>query len=293
MKIRPAYPDELARAKTLLSGHPVPPEARFLVGVKAEPVERLVASIPWWKIPLPKSDAHALRFHFQCKGTPDEESLREILEELEALANENQLTTLLTDFSLPEAHPLYLLLTSVEYEISQTDRYFSMPGEAVNQRCLRVYQRVRSRMPDSWKVESIREHRAEDVFPLVAESRLMSPQQFQAYWDFANRERFEEKYSCVVAKDGKIMSAFLVTQPRADELHIHVDVVRPEFFEFSGLLTVAMRHFGVSNAPEGFPRIYTSRADSKKHVEGGNTPLRYGGEEHEPRHFLRKSVSLA
>ncbi len=43
MLIRPAYPDEISRAQSLLNGHPVPQEASFLVAVEEQPVERIIA----------------------------------------------------------------------------------------------------------------------------------------------------------------------------------------------------------------------------------------------------------
>lgn len=43
MLIKPAYPDEIGRAQSLLNGHPVPQEASFLVAVKEQPVERIIA----------------------------------------------------------------------------------------------------------------------------------------------------------------------------------------------------------------------------------------------------------
>jgi hypothetical protein len=291
MTIRAAFPDELSRARSLLNGHPVPPGASFLVGVKEHPVERLVAVIPWWKAPLRNSGKMGIRFHLASSGSSGLtlENLGQVLAQLDLIAQEEDTSSLFADFSLLKKNLLYQQLVERGFEIAQTDRYFSMPGTPVNQRCQKIFQRAKSRMPSSWKVESIREHGAEDVYALVKELGLMSPQQFRQYWDTANRERFEEKYSCVVVEEGRIIGTFLVTQRGADELHIHVDVVSPDYTAFSGLLTIAMRNFTSSASAENFPRVYTSRADSKLHGEGGNTPLRHGGEEHEPRHFLFKS----
>jgi hypothetical protein len=58
----------------------------------------------------------------------------------------------------------------------------------------------------------------------------------------------------------------------------------------SHLAATAMRHHVCERCPEGFPRIFSSRADAEKHREGGNTPLRYGGTEEEPRHTLAKAL---
>jgi hypothetical protein len=290
MTLRPAYPDELGRARSLLNAHPVPVQAAFLVVVKEQPVERLLVAIPWWKVPGTDGQPASLRFFLADSDTGVSDHLASILSQLEALARQQEAAALFTDFSLPENHPLFLALTAYGYGIFLTDRYFSMPGASVNERCERLYRRAAGKIPATWKVESIRGQDPEKIFALAGAHRLMSLHQFQSYWNTANREHFEEKYSCVVLEEEQIIGVFLVTRRGEGELHIHVDAVSPGRKAVSGLITIAMRHFVVSAMPEGFPEIYTSRADSEKHVEGGNTPLRNGGSEGPPRHFLRKPL---
>lgn len=292
MTLRPAYPDELGRAQSLLDGHPVPAHAAFLVAVKEQPVERLLAAIPWWRVPGTDGQPASLRFFLAGSGTAWSENLEAILSQLEALARQHEAAALFTDFALPEAHPLFHALTAHGYGIFLTDRYFSMPGASVNQRCKRLYRRAAGKIPATWKVESIRGQAPEKIFELVGAHGLMSPHQFQSYWNTANREHFEERYSCVVLEEEQIIGVFLVTRRGEGELHIHVDAVSPRRKAVSGLITIAMRHFVVSAMPEGFPEIYTSRVDSEKHLEGGNTPLRYGGMEAPPRHFLKKDQTM-
>lgn len=290
MTLRPAFPDELGRAKGLLEHHPVPAAAAFLLLVKPQPVERILAAIPWWLEPGPDRDPAQLRFFLAGAGSVVSEHLELILGHLEALAREQQAGALFTDFSLPASHPRFQQLSACGFAIAQTDRYFSMPGEVVNRRCQRLYQRAAGKIPATWKVESIRGHAPEEIFALVGGRGLMSLQQFRSYWNTANREHFEEKFSSVVVEDGQIIGAFLVTRRGESELHVHVDVVSPERKAVSGLITLAMRHFMSSACGEGFPETYTSRADAERHLEGGNTPLRHGGTELTPSHFLKKTA---
>jgi|GEM_PF-5144819 len=42
MLIRPASPDEINRAQSLLNGDPVPQKASFLVAVEEQPVEHII-----------------------------------------------------------------------------------------------------------------------------------------------------------------------------------------------------------------------------------------------------------
>ena len=288
--IRPAYPDELARAKSLLNGHAVPPEATFLVIVKEHPVERIIASIPWWQIPQRGSDDIALRFHLPPSHlTP--ETLTEILTQLDNIAHEKNIAQVFTDFSLTKDHPLYQQLTTLGYEVAQTDRYFKTPGESFKSRFCRIYQRIQHRLPAHWKVESIRGHDPQKLFALIHAHHLMSPQQFQNYWTSSQGERFEEKYSFVILDGEEMIGLFLLTSRGATELHIHAECVHPDYLAQSSLIATTLRHATCSNCPEGFPETFTFRVDSEKHRQTGNTAIRQGGTEDEPRHFLKKNLT--
>lgn len=290
MILRPAFPDELGRAKALLEGHPVPDAATFLLVVKQQPVERILAAIPWWTVPGSDRGPAQLRFSLAGAGSVVSEHLELILGQLEALAREQQAGALFTDFSLAAGHPRYQELTARGFGIAQTDRYFSIPGDLFNQRCQRLYQRAAGKIPATWKIESIRGHAPEEIFALVGARGLMSPQQFRSYWNTANREHFEEKFSSVVVEDGQIIGVFLVSRRDESELHVHVDVVSPERKAVSGLITLAMRHFMSSACGEDFPQTYTSRADAEKHRQTGNTAIRNGGTELAPSHFLKMEL---
>ncbi len=139
MTLRPAFPDEPGRAKALLEGHPVPAAAAFLLVVKQQPVERILAAIPWRTVPGSDRWPAQLRFYLAGAGSVVSEHLQLILGQLEAVALEQQAGALFTDFSLPARQPRFQELTASGLKIAQTDRYFSMQGEGVNQRCQRVF----------------------------------------------------------------------------------------------------------------------------------------------------------
>ncbi|MGJ8657739.1 MAG: hypothetical protein ACSHX6_14925 [Akkermansiaceae bacterium] len=294
MIIRPAYPDELGRAKSLLNGHPVPSHASFLVAVKEQPVERLIATIPWWKVArspqLQDSTEVDIRYHLASSGAVawSSESLNDIQTQLEAIAKEEDASAIYTDFSLPEDHPLYQRLIQQGYEVCQTDRHFSVPGETVKSRSLRIYKRLKNRLPDQWRVESIRGHDPQPIYALIAENQLMTPQQFQSYWKSDRGEHFEGDYSFIVFDGEKMIALFLVSRRGQDELHTHVECVHPDHMLHSALLSATLRNASFSQCPEGFPKVFTCRADSEKHQQTGNSALRNGGTEAPPRLFLRK-----
>ena len=292
--IRPAYADELGRARALLEGHPVPPSAAFIVAVKEHPVERLLAAVPCWLSPEAEGPdpARQLRFHL---GSPsanglNPELLALLLEQLEARATSEHASALATDFSLPEAHPLFTHLRAQGFEICKTDRVFAVPGEVVKSRTQRIHARLGEKLPQTWRLESIRGQDPEKLYAVVAAHGLMSRQQFQQYWNGANRERFEAEYSWVVLAEAEVLGLLLVSQQGEDELHIHVEAVSPGHHAQSRLLSASLRHASFSRCAAGFPKKFTCRADAIQHRQTGNSALRHGGEEGPPRHFLRKPM---
>jgi hypothetical protein len=294
MIIRPAFPDEHLRIRSFCQGAALPENAHYLVAISKTPVERIKAAFPYWP-PHGQNDSQTtfeFALHFGPSLADPEALLTNVLVTLEKHAAAAGATHLRSQASYPEDHPIFSKLTSHGYIIAQTDRHFTMPADAVISRSKRVYDKIKHRIPAHWKVESIRGHNPEDIYRIVSEHHLMSAHQFKNYWDSSNHEHFEQDYSCVIVDGDEIIATFLHTLRGNDELHIHVDAITPRHKHLSGLATVAMRNWIASNFSNGSPHILTSRADSKIHTEGGNTPLRHkDGTELTPTHFLSKFLT--
>lgn len=286
MILRLAYPDELARARKRLEGVPIPPHAQFLVHVKELPVERIIASSPYWS-GAEQEGKKTLHFYPEVN---DEALLDEVLIKINEAAREMNLTTLRCDVPLADEHPLSLSLKKRGFTVGQSDRYFQVPGYEFKKKSFRVYKKLEAKIPANWEVKSIRGQDPEQLFQFVAQHGLISPHSFKNYWDTANREHFEERYSKVLIDGETIIGAFLITQRGAHELHIHVEASAPEYKEQSGLISTTLRNASCSACEDGFPEIYTWRADSEKHLQTANTALRQGGTELPPKYFLIKSL---
>lgn len=292
MLIRPAYPDEISRARLLLAGHPVPPHAVFLLGVKETPVERILAAVPWWQASTPgQHQTEVLRFQLHSPRSLSVTHLSAIIQDLENIACANQLEAIHFDSPISSSHPFYPHLTENGFEIFQTDRYFSVSGDAAKSRSQRIFKHVEARIPKDWNIESIRGHDPEKVFAIVSAHNLMSAHQFQHYWNTGINERFEENYSCLLTCGGEILGVVLLSQRGESELHNHVEAVNPEYNTLSPLISATLRNASALRCAVGFPETYTFRADSRKHQQTANTALRQGGIEHPPRHFLKKRIS--
>lgn len=292
MLYRAAYPDEHGRAGKFLEDRVVPPSAHFLLAVKEHPVERLLAAIASWPAPCPEGEKPE-KLLFALGLSPSLTYLAvlaEVLPLLTARAQEQSLSFLRCDVPLAEAHPCYAALTEYGFTIAQTDRYFSVPGDIVNDRSIRLYQRFQEKIPAAWTIGSLRGQNPEALFRFVVKHGLISLQAFQSYWKTGQHEHFEDAYSKVLLDGETIIGAFLVSRRGKDELHIHVEASAPEYQSQSGLIAATLRHASFSQCAEGFPRVYTCRADSQKHPQTANTALRQGGTELPPRHFLEKAV---
>ena len=296
MIIRPAYSDELGRAKARLEGHPVPAHAQFLVGMKETPVERIVAAFPYWKPPSRSSQgsdsASLLHFHLGLSANScDAALLDDLLPQLESQAQAASCSALRLDTPLVKEHPLFTTLTERGFTIAQTDRTFSVPGEIVKSRSLRIYERLALKLPSHWSLTSLRGQDPEKLFAFAAQHSLISPQAFQNYWNTGSREHFEDAYSKVLLDGEAIIGLFLVTQRGDRELHIHVEACAPEYAAQSGLISATLRNASFSQCAEGFPEVFTWRADSEKHQQTANTALCQGGTELPLRHFLQKTLT--
>lgn len=294
MIFRPAYPDELGRARKLLEGHPVPADAHFLVGVKESPVERLVAAAASWPEPGPEGGRLG-KLRFALGLTPSLSAvaaLDGIFPLLLAKAQEQSLSILRYDAPLPEAHPYFSALADRGFTIARTDRSFSVPGEIFKHRSLRFQQRFQDKIPASWTVSSLRGQNPDELFRLVGPYGLISPQAFQNYWSTGQHEHFEDAWSKVLLDGGKIIGVFLVSQRGKEELHIHVEACAPEYQARSGLIAATLRHACSSLCAEGFPKVFTWRADRGKHQQSANTALRLGGTELPPQHVLESAVPV-
>jgi len=286
MTLRLAYSDEFARAKKRLEGYLVPPHAQFLVVVKELPVERIIATIPYWIVGVEEQEK---RLHFH-PSVNDEGIFDQVLMKLEEEAQVQEVSVLHCDFPLGEEHSLYTTLTSSGFTIVQTDRYFQVSGDMFKTKAFRLYQKLQAKIPRSWEVKSIRGQDPETLFKFVAPHGLISPQAFQNYWNSANREHFEEQYSKVLIDGETIIGAILLTHKGEQELHIHVEACAPEYQEQLGLITTTLRNASCSACVESFPDVYTFRAESKKHQHFVNTVLRQGGRELPPKYFLTKEL---
>ncbi len=264
------------------------------------PVERIIAALPYWRgSDPPESESvgdlpqeQTFEFVLFFAGNADQQAalLGPALTALEAAVSEAGATQLRYQAALPSNHPICTQFTEKGYAIVQTDRHFTIPGESMKACTHRIYDRIQPRIPDTWRLESIRGYSAEEIYTFIAPHALMPPQQFKQYWDSSNREHFEENYSCILLNDQGIIGVFLVTQRGKDELHIQIEASHPESKGKSHLIAASLRNHSFSHCAPGFPDKFTFKTDSESPLKIRNTAIRNKGSEDPPRHFLAKHL---
>ena len=278
--IRPAYPDELGRAQSLLNGAPVPSDATFLVAVKEYPVERLIATIPWWKTDDDEQRTE-LKFSIHSGNSVglSEAELEELFTTLESLALDEKASTLTADFPLVEELPLFQKLSARGYEISQTETFISAPGAEV----ISFFLAQENELPADWSIESIRGRSPEIFHPLVAAEGSLTPKGFKAFWDGANRERFEEDFSHFILAGEEIIGLLLATQHGGQVLNIRIESISPDHLDQNMLISNALHRAAFHNCSEGFPQVVTWSRQTHSAYQDGLAQ--------KPRHTLSKSLT--
>lgn len=270
----------------------MPQSTTYLLLVKEQPVERIIAVFPWWITPSTSAQSQPYaEFSIHLAGATqlDDGQLKQAISSIEKHVSD-QVSELRFQGALLKESPLFKDLTSQGFTIFQTDRHYAIPAETVIQRTSRIYQKFKHKIPKAWKVESIRGHHPDSIWNIIAEHGLMAHHQFKHYWDSSNSGHFEENFSCVVIEDKAVSGVLLTSKVSDTELHVHIDAVAKKHSSHSQLITMLMKHFFAENSIESFPKTISLRADHEKHIQTQNVALRGGGEELTPRYLLGKTL---
>ena len=278
MLIRPAFPDELGRAQSLLQGHPTAPGSHFLLCVKEQPIERIIATIPWFKAELENEPAE-LKFSIHSGNTTglSESELDDLFAALEELAQEEKAPHLTADFPLVEEHSLFQKLTDRGYAISQTETFISADGNEAKSHFLAQ----KNELPNHLRLEPIRGHSPESFYQLATSEGALSPKQFKAYWDGASRERFEGDLSHLILAGEKVIAILLITQQGSHGLNIRIESISPDYEDQAELLSNALHQAAFQNCPDDFPQLITWSRQTQSSYQNGKA--------HKPRHTLSKT----
>ena len=285
MPIRPAYPDELGRAQSLLNGRHVPSNASYLVWVREQPIERIIAAIPSWTAKEKDENTKTLRFFLAGLDKIDSEMLSQILDRLEKLAADQSLSSLTFDATLTSGSPLADILTKRGYSISQTDHISSMPTAELKKHSLDTYKSIQSGIPGSWRLESIQGHDPKEIFNFIAPQSQITPQQFKGYWDTSNREHFKADFSNILFDDDEILGLILTSKCGSENLRIHVEAFSPNYISQKDLISASLRN-AIFSKSEKMPVMisFYNTSETTNNQSGSNSTQN---------HFSKKLTPVA
>jgi len=285
--VRVAQEGESVRARQLFMASPEQPplNASFLVALKPHPVERIVATLAWWR------EEMTVKFLVARKPAVSAEQAAAVLvPALEALPGLGEQDV---EFGrlLAENEEVAPWLARHGYQTSRTERVFEAPCATVYQRLQLMLARQGREIPATWSTESIRHHLPETVWSLIAPFRLIKLESLRSFWAMPGERGYHPEFSNILFDAGTPLGVLLV---RSDSVCLAVDVrvVKPITRRLRSLANLLMfGHIQRVVTPTTW-RILAFRGDEIEHRETANLARRMGGREVAARHiYIRHADS--
>ena len=289
--IREPAPAEVARVLHLFRNAPLSPEARLLAAVRSRPIERFIAAAAWWP------EGTIGRFQLACQPGVDRAAVAGVLiERLADCARRAGMKTIQCATLLTDDNEWFGILRSHGFECLHSERSFEVPLQDAWTRVMQLHRKHGSRIPATWRTESIREHPPETALDLIGPHRLMPPAEVRNYWRANSRFGFDLDLSCILFDGERPFGAFLLR--RMGEVgYVDVRVMRetnPRLRSLGNLFIMhrmfTRYHEGQRVAAEGPMRWLRFRGGATEHRETASLALRMGGRELAPCHVLAKGL---
>lgn len=279
--VRPPTLGEMPRVMPFFSNDPIRPQAQILVAVKSKPVERFVGALAGWL------DGEYGKFLVAClPGTARREAAQALIEQAAARARTSGLRHLMYGKRLPDHDETFALLREHGLFVMRTERFFELGLEAGIARVTQLLDRHRASIPTDWHAESIRHHPPETVLNLIAEYRLMPPDEIRAGWQWGEPDAFHPDFSVILFQKQEAFATLLV-RIKGDVAWFDVRVVRHPDPRLAGLANLHLfYHCLKTRDPSNPVRRLQFRSGETEHLETANMARRMGAKEIPPRHVL-------
>ncbi len=284
--IRQPGTDEIARVIHLFRNTRLRPQSRLIVAEKIHPLPRFVAAAAWWP------EGSVGRFLLACQPAYLQgEVIANLIDGVLAAAREVGLESAQFADLLPDGSAWLQVLEAHGFERTRSERSFEILYRDAWTRVMRLYERHRKSVPPTWRTKSIREHRPEEIFELVAPHRLLPPEELRHYWQVAATAGFDLDMSCILFDLDRPLGAFLARRIM-DVFYVDVQVVREPNPRLRSLADLCMLYHGAAlMPPEGPLRWIRFRSGETEHRQTGNLALRMGGREVGRTHVLGKRLN--
>ncbi len=291
MIIRTAREKEEFRARFLFSSAPKKPPATasFLVAIKREPIERIVAALAWWE------EGGTLKFQIaHPPGIPALEAAGALVPWMEGLPE-------LADREishgrlLEEEDELSLWLVGRGYEAGHTERVFEAPSVATYDRTAALLARYAQDFPRTWRSDPIRDHSPDKIWPLLAPYQLIDLESLRRDWAAPGDHGFDPDLSNILF-DGDVPLGVLLVRANQVCMAVEIRAVTPVRARLRSLANIALLgHVSrVATPTTSSIRTLAFRAREQDHKETANLALRMGGHEVAVRHIhtLRRPMDI-
>ncbi|HWD91577.1 MAG TPA: hypothetical protein VG938_04425 [Verrucomicrobiae bacterium] len=275
------------RALYLFRAAPVPRQARVLVAVKTQPLERFVAAAAWW----PMGDALGFRLAVQPGSAVRLASCSRLIQQLAERGRAAGIRSLRYADLLLDQSEWAPLLKENGFVVLHSERFFEVPAREARARTMEIAERMRDKFPPAWRTDSIRHHRPETILDFIEPYHLMPAEEVCDRWRDDCPYGFELDLSAILFDGARPVGVFLMRR-KLDMLFMDVRVVQTGNRLLNSLANVALLRYTcvtVGPVPNDLKRLQF-RGGEMEHRETANLALRMGGSELPPRHTYARSL---
>ncbi len=277
LHVRAPLPAETERAAHLFRNVPLRADARLLVAVRLQPIERFVAAAAWW------SEGTVARFQLACQpGVARAQVGAALLSHLATAAGSAGMQKLHHAEALRDNDEWAGILQEQGFERVRSERSFEVAYTDAWTRVIQLHQKYREQIPPSWRTEPIRQFAPETILDLIAPHCLMPPAEVCSCWRAPSATGFDLDLSCILFDGRRPFGAFLLRR-FADVLYIDVQVVAERNPRLRSLGDLCLLYHDAQRvAPGGAIQRIQFRSGETEHRQTANLALRMGGRELPP-----------
>jgi hypothetical protein len=283
--VREPAPTEVGRAIYLFQHLVPPPGSRLIIGVRTQPIERLVAASAGWL------KGNIARFRVAClPGVKRAAVSGPLVAKMEEWARNQGAETLEYADLLADENELCAILGALGFSCTRSERYFEVSTRRAYDRVMALAGKYRADIPAGWRTESIRTHSPETVVNLVAQHALLPLSELRHYWQTDSPFGFEMDMSSTLF-DGRLPFGTLLLRRSSEAFVIDVRVVTCENPRLRALGNLCLfLHVCQHGDPDGSVRWLQFRGGETEHRETANLAIRMGGQELPPRRVFGKRL---
>jgi hypothetical protein len=276
---------ESARVIYFFRNHMLLPQARILVALRRQPVERFVAAAAWW------AEGAVIRFQLVCQpGAAHPEVFASLISQViesARLAGRQQVHY--ADV-LPEDDATCSCLKKHGFTPLGKNRFFEASYADAWHRVMHLFEKCQPDIPPAWRTEPIRSQPPEIAVDLIGNHRLLPATELHYYWQTNSPGGLDLDASSILF-DGAQPIGTMLARSGQGTFYIDVRVVRVENRRLRALGNLLLFHHMAQRwQPGGQIKRLQFHGGAAEHRETANLALRMGGRELPSRFIFAKTL---